>query len=34
MSDREKGSVTCPHYGSQSVGQVVTTFSAVTTKKS
>lgn len=34
MTDRERGGVTCPHCGSQRVGQVVTSFSAVTSKKS
>jgi putative FmdB family regulatory protein len=34
MSDRDKGEVRCPHCGSQRVGQVVTSFSAVTSKKS
>jgi putative FmdB family regulatory protein len=34
MSELEKGSVTCPHCGSQRVHQLVTAFSAVTSKKS
>lgn len=34
MSEREKEGITCPHCGSQHVGQVVTSFSAVTSKKS
>ena len=34
MSDREKDEVVCPHCGSKRVEQLVTTFSAVTSKKS
>ncbi len=34
MSDREKDDVTCPHCGSKQVAQLVTAFSAVTSKKS
>lgn len=34
MADREKGGITCPHCGSKRVEQMVTAFSAVTSKKS
>jgi putative FmdB family regulatory protein len=34
MTDREKGEVTCPHCGSKHVEQLVTAFSAVTSRKS
>lgn len=35
MSDRDKETeIRCPHCGSQHVGQLVTSFSAVTSKKS
>jgi len=34
MSEREKAEVTCPHCGGKRVGQMVTSFSAVTSKKS
>ncbi len=34
ISEAEKGGVTCPHCGSKRVSQLVTAFSAVTSKKS
>ena len=34
ISEAEKGDVACPHCGSKNVHQLVTAFSAVTTKKS
>jgi putative FmdB family regulatory protein len=34
ISEAEKGDVTCPHCGSSKVSQLVTAFSAVTSKKS
>jgi putative FmdB family regulatory protein len=34
ISEMEKGGVACPHCGSKRVGQLVTAFSAVTSKKS
>jgi len=34
MSEREKAQVKCPHCGSQRVEQLVTAFSAMTSKKS
>ncbi|HEX8710462.1 MAG TPA: zinc ribbon domain-containing protein [Terracidiphilus sp.] len=34
ISEAEKGGVTCPHCGSKNVSQLVTAFSAVTSKKS
>lgn len=34
MAEHEKGGITCPHCGSLRVNQVVTAFSAVTSKKS
>ncbi len=34
MADREKIEVTCPHCGGKRVEQLVTAFSAVTSKKS
>jgi putative FmdB family regulatory protein len=34
ISDAEKGGVSCPHCGSKNVSQLVTAFSAVTSKKS
>jgi putative FmdB family regulatory protein len=34
MSDREKDHVVCPHCGSRHVEQLLTAFSAVTSKKS
>ncbi len=34
IADREKGEVTCPHCGSKRVNQLVTAFSAVTSRKS
>ncbi|MGD0156967.1 MAG: FmdB family zinc ribbon protein [Terracidiphilus sp.] len=34
MSDRDKGEVVCPHCGGKRVEQLVTAFSAVTSKKS
>ena len=34
MSERDKDAVKCPHCGSERVGQLVTSFSAVTSKKS
>jgi putative FmdB family regulatory protein len=34
ISEAEKGGVTCPHCGSKNVNQLVTAFSAVTSKKS
>lgn len=34
ISDRDKSDVTCPHCGSKRVGQLVSSFSAVTAKKS
>ena len=34
MSEMEKSDVKCPHCGSKKVGQLVTSFSAVTSKKS
>ena len=34
ISEREKGGVTCPHCGGRQVTQLVTAFSAVTSKKS
>lgn len=34
ISERDKGEVACPHCGSKRVGQMVTSFSAVTAKKS
>jgi putative FmdB family regulatory protein len=34
MSEREKVDVACPHCGSKRVEQLVTAFSAVTSKKS
>ncbi len=34
MSELEKAGVTCPHCGGKRVHQVVTAFSAVTSKKS
>ena len=34
MSEAEKGGVTCPHCGSKNVNQLVTAFSAVTSRKS
>jgi putative FmdB family regulatory protein len=34
ISEVEKGGVTCPHCGSKNVNQLVTAFSAVTSKKS
>ena len=34
ISDLEKAEVKCPHCGSKRVGQLVSSFSAVTSKKS
>ncbi len=34
MAELKKGGVTCPHCGGKRVNQVVTAFSAVTSKKS
>jgi putative FmdB family regulatory protein len=34
MADRESSKVVCPHCGGKRVDQVVTAFSAVTSKKS
>ncbi|HET6170149.1 MAG TPA: FmdB family zinc ribbon protein [Terracidiphilus sp.] len=34
ITDRDTSQVTCPHCGSKRVGQLVTAFSAVTSKKS
>jgi putative FmdB family regulatory protein len=34
ISEAEKGGVTCPHCGSKTVNQLVTSFSAVTSRKS
>ena len=34
ISEAEKGGVACPHCGSKNVSQLVTAFSAVTSKKS
>jgi putative FmdB family regulatory protein len=34
ISDLEKTAVKCPHCGSKRVGQLVSSFSAVTSKKS
>jgi putative FmdB family regulatory protein len=34
MSERDQDSVVCPHCGSKRVQQLVTSFSAVTAKKS
>lgn len=34
MAEREKENVTCPYCGGKHVNQVVTVFSAVTSKKS
>lgn len=34
ISEAEKRDVTCPHCGSKNVSQLVTAFSAVTSKKS
>jgi len=34
MSEMEKVELTCPHCGSKRVGQLVSAFSAVTSKKS
>jgi putative FmdB family regulatory protein len=34
MADREKSEVVCPHCGGKRVEQLVTAFSAVTSKKS
>ncbi len=34
MADREKSEVACPHCGGKHVEQLVTAFSAVTSKKS
>lgn len=34
MSEHEKGGISCPHCGSDHVQQLVTAFSAVTSKKS
>jgi len=34
MADVDRANVTCPHCGSKRVHQLVTAFSAVTTKKS
>jgi putative FmdB family regulatory protein len=34
ISDREKAEVTCPHCGGKRAEQLVTSFSAVTSKKS
>ena len=34
MSELEKAEVVCPHCGSKRVGQLVTGFSAMTSKKS
>ncbi|MGA2571429.1 MAG: FmdB family zinc ribbon protein [Terracidiphilus sp.] len=34
MSEREKGPVACPHCGGKRVEQVITAFSAVTSRKS
>jgi len=34
MADMEKPDLTCPHCGSKRVNQLITAFSAVTSKKS
>jgi putative FmdB family regulatory protein len=34
MAERESGQVSCPHCGSKQVEQLVTAFSAVTSRKS
>lgn len=34
ISEAEKGGITCPQCGSKNVNQLVTAFSAVTSKKS
>ena len=34
MSDADKGNVTCPHCGGKDVHQLVSAFTAVTSKKS
>lgn len=34
IAEAEKGGVTCPHCGSKNVSQLVTAFSAVTSRKS
>lgn len=34
ISEIEKGGAACPHCGSKNVGQLVTSFAAVTAKKS